>query len=272
MPSTQQEILRLSRDVESGRTIYLQLLTRQQKLNISRSSAVGNVRIIDEAVTLPDPIKPRKALIIVLGALFGLMLSMGTVLVRQAFKRGITLSEQLEAQGMPVLATLPRSQWLWSKTQLRRKNPFSRRWKHKTSDVPFLPVDRPADMFVEAVRGLRTSLHFTMMEAENRIVMISGPTQDCGKTLVATNLAAIAGQSGQRVLFIDADMRQGYVHNIFGLENRHGLSCLLEGKRDLAEVIQHAEKGELTSSPAARNPAPVRIAVKRTIPFRHVLG
>ena len=243
MPSTQQEILRLSRDVESGRTIYLQLLTRQQELNISRSSAVGNVRIIDEAVTLPDPIKPRKALIIVLGALFGLMLSMGTVVVRQAFKRGITLSEQLEAQGMPVLATLPRSQWLWSKTQLRRKNPFSRRWKHKTSDVPFLPVDRPADMFVEAVRGLRTSLHFTMMEAENRIVMISGPTQDCGKTLVATNLAAIAGQSGQRVLFIDADMRQGYVHNIFGLENRHGLSCLLEGKRDLAEVIQHAEKG-----------------------------
>ena len=170
------------------------------------------------------------------------MFSMGTVLVRQAFKRGITLSEQLEAQGMPVLATLPRSQWLWSKTQLRRKNPFSRSWKHKTSDVPFLPVDRPADMFVEAVRGLRTSLHFTMMEAENRIVMISGPTQDCGKTLVATNLAAIAGQSGQRVLFIDADMRQGYVHNIFGLENRHGLSCLLEGKRDLAEVIQHAEK------------------------------
>ncbi|MCM7144654.1 polysaccharide biosynthesis tyrosine autokinase [Enterobacter hormaechei] len=242
MPSTQQEILRLSRDVESGRTIYLQLLTRQQELNISRSSAVGNVRIIDEAVTHPDPIKPRKALIIILGALFGLMLAMGTVLVRQAFKRGITLSEQLEAQGLPVLATLPRSQWLWSKTHLRRKNPFSRRWKHKTSDVPFLPVDRPADMFVEAVRGLRTSLYFAMMEAENRIVMISGPTQDCGKTLVATNLAAVAGQSGQRVLFIDADMRQGYVHNIFGLENRYGLSCLLEGKCDCTEVIQHAEK------------------------------
>lgn len=81
-----------------------------------------------------------------------------------------------------------------------------------------------------------------MMEAENRIVMISGPTQDCGKTLVATNLAAVAGQSGQRVLFIDADMRRGYVHNIFGLENRYGLSCLLEGKCDFTEVIQHAEK------------------------------
>lgn len=245
MPSTQQEILRLSRDVESGRTIYLQLLTRQQELNISRSSAIGNVRIIDTAVTHPEPIKPRKALIIILGTLFGLVVSVGGVLVRQAFKRGITLSEQLEMSGTPVLATLPRSQWLWKKTHLHRKLPFSRQWKHKTTDVPFLPVDRPADMFVEAVRGLRTSLHFTMMEAENRIVMISGPTQDCGKTLVGTNLAAIAGQSGQRVLFIDADMRQGYVHNIFGLDNRYGLSSVLEGKRDCAEVIQHAEKGDI---------------------------
>ena len=80
MPSTQQEILRLSRDVESGRTIYLQLLTRQQELSISRSSAIGNVRIIDPAMTQPEPIKPRKALIIVLGMLIGLMLSAGTVL------------------------------------------------------------------------------------------------------------------------------------------------------------------------------------------------
>jgi tyrosine-protein kinase Etk/Wzc len=115
MPSTQQEILRLSRDVESGRTIYLQLLTRQQELSISRSSAIGNVRIIDPAMTQPDPIKPRKALIIVLGMLMGLMLSAGMVLVRSAFNRGITSSEQLEVQGIPLLATLPRSVWLWKK-------------------------------------------------------------------------------------------------------------------------------------------------------------
>lgn len=51
MPSTQQEVLRLSRDVEAGRAVYLQLLNRQQELSISKSSAIGNVRIIDPAVT-----------------------------------------------------------------------------------------------------------------------------------------------------------------------------------------------------------------------------
>lgn len=243
MPSTQQEILRLSRDVESGRTIYLQLLTRQQELNISRSSTIGNVRIIDPAVTQPGPVKPHKVIIIVLGMLVGLMLSAGTVLVRSAFKRGITSSEQLEAQGMPLLATLPRSVWLWKKTHLRKRTLFASHWKHRTSNVPFLPVDRPADIFVEAVRGLRTSLHFTMMNAVNRIVVISGPSQDCGKTLVSTSLASIAAQAGQRVLFIDADMRKGYVHNIFKLNNQHGLSSVLGGSIEWQDAIQRFEKG-----------------------------
>lgn len=257
MPSTQQEILRLSRDVESGRTIYLQLLTRQQELNISRSSAIGNVRIIDPAVTQPGPVKPHKVIIIVFGMLVGLMLSAGTVLVRSAFKRGITSSEQLEAQGMPLLATLPRSVWLWKKTHLRRRTLFASHWKHRTSNVPFLPVDRPADIFVEAVRGLRTSLHFTMMNAVNRIVVISGPSQDCGKTLVSTSLASIAAQAGQRVLFIDADMRKGYVHNIFKLNNQHGLSSVLGGSVEWQDAIQRFEKGGfdvLTCGPQPSHP------------------
>ena len=51
MPKTQQEILRFSRDVDSGQAVYMQLLNRQQELNIAKSSAIGNVRIIDTAVT-----------------------------------------------------------------------------------------------------------------------------------------------------------------------------------------------------------------------------
>lgn len=61
MPSTQQEVLRLSRDVESGRAVYLQLLNRQQELNIAKSSAIGNVRIIDNAVVEPQPVKPKNS-------------------------------------------------------------------------------------------------------------------------------------------------------------------------------------------------------------------
>ncbi|HBK2431569.1 TPA: tyrosine-protein kinase, partial [Escherichia coli] len=72
MPTTQQEVLRLSRDVESGRAVYLQLLNRQQELSIAKSSAIGNVRIIDKAITEPQPVKPKKSLVVIIGFILGL--------------------------------------------------------------------------------------------------------------------------------------------------------------------------------------------------------
>ncbi len=82
MPKTQQEILRLSRDVDSGQAVYMQLLNRQQELNIAKSSAIGNVRIIDNAISQPKPIKPNKALVILIGFILGVVISIGIVLLR----------------------------------------------------------------------------------------------------------------------------------------------------------------------------------------------
>lgn len=115
MPKTQQEILRLSRDVESGQAVYMQLLNRQQELNIAKSSAIGNVRIIDNSVTDPTPIKPKKLLIVLLGIFIGLIISVCIVLCRIMLRRGIESPEQLEELGINVYASIPVSEWLLSK-------------------------------------------------------------------------------------------------------------------------------------------------------------
>ncbi|KNC09911.1 hypothetical protein AC791_14955 [Klebsiella sp. RIT-PI-d] len=258
MPGTQQEILRLSRDVESGRAVYLQLLNRQQELSIAQSSAIGNVRIIDPAVTQPLPIKPKKALIVALGLLMGLFVSIGLVLARMLLRKGIDSPEQLEEQGINVYATVPLSDWLAQKTRLRNKNIFSSRTQHKTKNIPFLAVDNPIDLSVEAIRGLRTSLHFAMMESTNNLLMISGATPDSGKTFISSSLAAIVAQAGQKVLYIDADMRRGYAHDLFGFSNTDGLSSVLSGKTTATAAIQNFSKGGfdvLTRGQVPPNPA-----------------
>lgn len=89
MPKTQQEILQLSRDVDSGQAVYMQLLNRQQELNIAKSSAIGNVRIIDDAVSQPKPIKPKKIIILLGGILLGGVISVGMVLLRIFLRQGI---------------------------------------------------------------------------------------------------------------------------------------------------------------------------------------
>ncbi len=258
MPATQQEILRLSRDVESGRAVYLQLLNRQQELSIAQSSAIGNVRIIDPAVTQPLPIKPKKALVVALGLLMGLFVSIGLVLARMLLRKGIDSPEQLEEQGINVYATIPMSDWLAQKTRLRSKNIFSSRHQHKTKNIPFLAVDNPIDLSVEAIRGLRTSLHFAMMESTNNVLMISGATPDSGKTFVSSTLAAIVAQAGQKVIYIDADMRRGYAHDLFNLSNNHGLSAVLSGKTPVTAAVQTFTKGGfdiLTRGQVPPNPA-----------------
>lgn len=235
MPSTQQEVLRLSRDVESGRAVYLQLLNRQQELNIAKSSAIGNVRIIDNAVSEPKPIKPNKPLIVVVGFIFGLLFSVGMVLLRILLRRGIESPEQLEEMGINVYASVPVSEWL-------SKNLAKNKINRKESDI-LLAVENPADLAVEAIRGLRTSLHFAMMEAKNNILMISGASLNAGKTFISTNLAATIALTGKKVLFIDADLRKGYVHKMFGGNNEHGLSDILSGQTTLDNSLKHVKEG-----------------------------
>lgn len=68
-----------------------------------------------------------------------------------------------------------------------------------------------------------------MMEARNNILMISGASPNAGKTFISTNLAAVISQTGKRILFIDADLRKGYVHEIFTTKSKVGLSEYLSG-------------------------------------------
>lgn len=234
MPETQQEILRLSRDVESGRAVYMQLLNRQQELNIAKSSAIGNVRIIDNAVTQTKAVKPKKAIIVFIGIALGFIMAIALVLLRVFLRRGIESPEQLEEIGINVYASIPVSETYAQKVSQTKG------WKKKKSDEiqQFLAVENPADLAIEAIRGLRTSLHFAMMEARNNVLMISGASPNAGKTFVSSNLAAVIAQSGKKVLLIDTDMRKGYTHKLFNVSNENGLSDLLSGKIKVEAAVK----------------------------------
>ena len=254
MPETQQEILRLSRDVESGRAVYMQLLNRQQELNIAKSSAIGNVRIIDNAVTQPKPIKPKKILIVLIGIILGVMTSAGVVLLRVILRRGIETPEQLEELGINVYASITIAE-TFSKSVVQKKG-----WSKKSAEEiqGFLAVDNPADLSIEAIRGLRTSLHFAMMEARNNVLMISGASPNAGKTFVSSNLAAVISQTGKKVLFIDTDMRKGYTHKLFNENNTNGLSDILSGKVEINRALKKVVSGDfdfISRGMAPPNPA-----------------
>lgn len=252
LPETQQQILRLMRDVEVNQQIYVGLLNRAQELRIMKASTVGNVRIIDDAVVYPSPVKPQKGLVTGLAGFLGLILSAGFVLGAGLLHRGIESPDQLEEQGIPVYAAVPLSEQQQKLDRLVAA--MRRRKRSKHEPIPLLAVSDPADLAVEALRSLRTSLHFAMMEATNKVMMISGPSPQVGKSFITANLAAVLAQVGQKVVVIDADMRKGHLHRYFKNQNDLGLSDLLSGQAEHQQVIHETEVENLHFIPRGQIP------------------
>ncbi|HEY4292292.1 polysaccharide biosynthesis tyrosine autokinase [Luteibacter sp.] len=231
LPDTQQQLLKLNRDVQVSSTTYTSLLNQAQQLDIARAGTVGNVRIVDTAaVDKTQPVQPRKALVVIVATFLGGFLALAFVFLKQVLNRGIEDPAAIEDLGLPVYASVP----LGSGPGVRA--PKNRHGKPGRG--PLLAIGSPSDLAIEAIRSLRTSLHFARLEAKNNILMITGSSPFAGKTFVSANLAAVIAQAGQRVLLVDGDMRRGTLHQVLGIKPRLGLSDLLVGGAELADVVQ----------------------------------
>ncbi|TEA26958.1 polysaccharide biosynthesis tyrosine autokinase [Candidatus Schmidhempelia bombi] len=238
LPQTQQEILRLTRDVQANNEVYMQLLNKQQELSIAQASTVGNVRIIDNAVTQLKPVKPAKTLLVLAAFLSGLLGSSGLIIAKTLSRRTIERVEQIEELGVNVYASIPLSDWQVKQDSILKRKIGRHNKKTLIRSEQLVSVNCPTDLSVEALRSLRTSLHFAMMEEKNNVLAISGCSPEIGKTFITANLAMIIADSDKKVLLIDADMRKGYLHELLKVDGKSpGLSGYLCGRSHLDKVI-----------------------------------
>ncbi|QEY25166.1 polysaccharide biosynthesis tyrosine autokinase [Neisseria zalophi] len=243
LPNTQQEVIRLTRDVETNQTTYTQLLAKQQELNIMKASAQGNVWIVDYADVPELPVAPRKVVITLLTALFAGGLTAAWYMIRSILRHGLSRPEEIEAMGLDVAALIP-----LSKTQHRR-SAFGGKLKTRSGHTHphyLLSLESPTDAAVEALRALRTNVYFSMADAKNNILMITGTAPGTGKSFISANLATLMAQSGKKVLLIDGDMRKGYLNDFFGATPDQGLSEILEGKLSPGQAVQETNISNLS--------------------------
>ena len=235
LPETQQYVLRLTRDTEVNRQVYVQLLNQRQEMNLLKAGTVGNVRILDPAVLQRATIAPQVGLVSLVSAMLGALLAVVAVVLRLVLRQAVESPDQLEALGLPVYAVVPQSA---EQHQLARRI-RSRHTQHGQNTFKGLLAEcQPEAIAIESLRALRTSLHFAMLEAKNNRLMIAGASPDGGKSFVAANLAAVCAQAGQKVLLIDADMRRGHLHHVFQAHSDGGLSELISQQMAYDEAVR----------------------------------
>lgn len=242
LPSTQQDFLTLSRDLEEAQEAFFQLRNRAQELEVLKASNIGNVRIVDNAIASNVPVSPRRNRIVALGSLLGLLAGAGLVLLRNMLQKRIEGSEELEELGLPVFATLNR-------------NLLAENVKSGQRRLPLIATETPQDPFVEGLRSLRTSLHFGLIDSDTRSVVFTSAAPNAGKSFISANFAAVAAQSGQRVCLVDGDLRRGTLRKYFGVDRSHpGLAQVISGESHLDGALVDLPLENLTVLTSGRFP------------------
>lgn len=236
LPESEQDSLRLMRDVRVANELYMLLLNRSQELKVVQAGTVGNVRIVDEAFVPVRPVKPKKPLTVALGLVLGGMLGLFVVFVRRVMDVAIHDPKELESlTELPVYATVPHSP---------DEHAFAT--SEETQGQRRLLADRsPHDPAIESLRSLRTSLEFLFMETGRQVLTIGGPAPGVGKSFTSANLAALMAQVDRRILLIDGDLRRGHLHQVFGQQRGPGLADLITGNISRDEAIRETEHSNL---------------------------
>ena len=229
LPDTQKKILQLARDVEVSTTLYTNLVNTSQQLKISKAGTVGDVRIVDAAAAEIEPIGLKTPVVLAIFLTVGFFVSLAVVWVKRSLRVVVEDPETIEAKlGVPVYATIPHS---------KDEVEIVKRAKTRKSNE-LLAVANPGDDAVESLRGLRTTIHFALMDAGHNSILITGSSPGLGKSFISKNLGAVLAQSGKRIAIIDADLRKGHINKEFGLSRDIGVSEYVSGNVTLEEIIK----------------------------------
>ncbi|WP_144107708.1 polysaccharide biosynthesis tyrosine autokinase [Paraburkholderia sp. BCC1886] len=249
LPNTEQEALRLLRDVRVNTALYTNLLDSSQQLSVVEAGQVGNVRVVDWAMHPDRPVKPKKMIVAGLSLIIGIVLGVAIPFVRRSLQVRIEHSDQIEQiLGAPVYSVIPHSS---------RQGIIERQLRKGRTGQLLLAGTAQDDIAIEAIRSLQTALYFGAFDAVNNIILITGSRPDVGKSFLAANLAAVLAAGGKRILLIDADMRRGNTHTYFGIGVVPGLSESLskEGAealihRDVLPGLDFLSRGSIMPNPA----------------------
>ena len=197
------------------------------------------VRVV-QPVTVPDrPSSLDLPVLLALGLAAGLVLGIGTALVRNALDTSVNSPEKLRrVAGVPNLGTIAFDAHVPRRPLTVHEDPHSPR--------------------AEAFRQLRTNLQFVDVDNPPKVVVVTSSLPGEGKTTTIANLAIALAAARQRVLVIEADLRRPKLAEVLGLERSIGLTSVLTGRVAVDHAVQHWSGGTfdvLASGPLPPNPS-----------------
>lgn len=274
LPEKSLKLARLERTARVDEKLYLMMQEKFEESRITEVAQLGNVRLIDPAKAPKFPIKPRKKLNMLLGAIVGLVLGFSLTFLLEYVDNSLRTIEDLERVGLTVLGSIPRIKEEEAVKRMKflpsvnggtngagnghttHGHPVNQDAKRIASRL--ITHFAPKSPISEAYRSFRTNIQYTRLDKPLRAILLTSPGPGEGKSTSGANLAITMAQMGSKVLLVDTDLRRPVLHSIFKLDKRMGLTNVLVGRNTLDEAVQATEVENLsllTSGPLPPNPS-----------------
>ena len=241
----------LQRASEQEEKMYGIVAGRQKEIDITGPMKTNNVRVLERAIVPGFPIRPKPVQNLLLGLMFGLGIGVGLAFAIEALDN--TLKTQADVEQLlgtpvlglvPVIGTAPGGEAVLTGDNLRER------------DLGVF-LD-PKSVAAECCRSIRTNILFMSPDRPLKIMVVTSPSPQEGKTTTAINLGVTMAEAGGRVLIVDTDMRRPRLHRSFGVPNTTGISTVIVGKATLEEAIKRTDVPNLdvlTCGPVPPNPS-----------------
>lgn len=272
-PSVLADYNRLQPEIKLKRETLDQLEKARQELSLEIARGGFDWQVVEQPL-LGEKTGPKKAQIILLGAVAGVMLGGIAAFIRETMDDAVRSSDELKQQvALPVLGMTPKLPKA-KKSEPRMLLPFGK----SQSSAPFgnqpiikLPFGKPKVLAPWTVEVLHWSPSWQSLDliykniqllnsvSTLRSLMVTSAVAGEGKSTLALGLAISAARLHQRVLLIDADLRNPTLHEKLNLPNDYGLSTLLSSNAPLPiQTSLHSSSAYIdviTSGPISADPA-----------------
>ncbi len=241
LPAVELGLQRLQRDAKVNDDLLTLLKTKHQEALIKESEGVEEVTIIRPATEPSAPVGGEAFNTILVGAILGLMLGLVLAFVQETLDTSIGTIEDVESYlQVPVLGIVPHIDARESMDRLVERRPELARMDPEALRSHALLITHfdPKSPVAEAYRTLRTNIQFMRVERDGKLLVVTSPTLQEGKTTTIVNLALTMAQNGQRTLLVGANMRRPSIHRFFGIEREPGLSDILVGRARWRDCIR----------------------------------
>ena len=238
LPEAEKNYLILKRKHEYNEQTAIYLQQKRYEASLAKAGTESDHKVIDTARLDSDiPIKPRKSLAYFLALIFGIVVPLIFISLRDFFSDTISNKADLKnCTNIPILGLIG----------------------HSDKATSLVVPTASKSIIAESFRSLRTNIQYLAAEKEKKIITVTSSVGGEGKTFITMNLAAIFALSGHKTILIGGDLRKPKLHEDFILDTSKGLSSYLINKSSLSDIIKKTEiefLDVIPSGPTPPNPA-----------------